>query len=99
MYSPTGIVPPPFFFNEPGTPSLPWEEWIDLYENYLISLNGLDFTPERKKAILLSVLGKEAHRVFKYLPMVLPSTSQPLDVTLRLNLDFNLGLRKKQISY
>ena len=80
-YNSTGIVTPPFFLIDPGQPLVPWEEWIEVFENYLVALNAQEYPAERKKAILLSVLGREGQRIFKYLPnILLPSSQEQLDV-------------------
>ncbi|KAJ1183281.1 hypothetical protein NDU88_000106 [Pleurodeles waltl] len=63
----------------PGVPTLPWEDWIEMLENYIVALDGQGFSSLRKKAILLSTLGCEGQRIFKYLPPSMGPNGQPMD--------------------
>lgn len=72
------VVPPPHFLQDPGNLSIPWEDWHIIFENYLDALDGQHFSAKRKKALLLSTLGKEGQRVFRYLPQALQANGEPL---------------------
>ncbi|KAL1482184.1 hypothetical protein MTO96_033974 [Rhipicephalus appendiculatus] len=48
-----GLVPPPFFLATPGRPPLPWEQWEQMFNVYLVASGAAEFTPARRKAILL----------------------------------------------
>lgn len=72
------VVPPPNFLAQPGPPSIPWEDWIVMFENYLDALDGQDFSAKRKKALLLSTLGKEGQQIFRYLPQALQANGQTM---------------------
>ncbi|KAL1419918.1 hypothetical protein MTO96_004622 [Rhipicephalus appendiculatus] len=49
-----GLAPPPFFLATPGRPPLPWEQWEQMFNVYLVASGTAEFTPERRKAILCS---------------------------------------------
>ena len=73
------ISPPPPFLSEPGmSQSLEWEDWLDIFDNYLMALDGQEFSPACKKALLLNTIGREAQQVFKYLPIALRADGQPM---------------------
>ncbi|KAH7984845.1 hypothetical protein HPB52_024495 [Rhipicephalus sanguineus] len=57
-----GFAPPPFFLATPGRPPLPWEQWEQLFNVYLVASGAAEFTPARRKAILLHCLGPEGQR-------------------------------------
>ena len=59
---------PPQFLPEPGTPVLPWTQWLSAFQNYLLAMDGSSFSAARKKAILLHCLGMEGQRIYDTLP-------------------------------
>ncbi|KAL1426244.1 hypothetical protein MTO96_018369 [Rhipicephalus appendiculatus] len=63
-----GLAPPPFFLATPGRPPLPWEQWEQMFNVYLVASGAAEFTPERRKAILLHCLGPEGQRIYQTLP-------------------------------
>ncbi|KAL1417712.1 hypothetical protein MTO96_026615 [Rhipicephalus appendiculatus] len=52
-----GLAPPPFFLATPGRPPLPWEQWEQMFNVYLVASGAAEFTPERCKAILFALFG------------------------------------------
>ncbi|KAH6919754.1 hypothetical protein HPB50_029259 [Hyalomma asiaticum] len=63
-----GLAPPPFFLATPGRPPLPWEQWEQMFNVYLVESGAAKFAPERRKAILLHCLGAEGQRIYETLP-------------------------------
>ncbi|XP_072143117.1 uncharacterized protein, partial [Dermacentor andersoni] len=63
----TGLAPPPFFLPTPGRPSLPWEQWEQMFNVYLLASGAAAFKPEQRKAILLHCLGAEGQRIYQTL--------------------------------
>nr|XP_054933843.1 uncharacterized protein LOC129387976 [Dermacentor andersoni] len=63
----TGLAPPPFFLPAPGRPSLPWEQWEQMFNVYLLASGAAPFKPEQRKAILLHCLGAEGQRIYQTL--------------------------------
>ena len=61
------LPPPDPFLPLPGDPVIPWKQWKSSFETYLLA-TGLDSaTSERKRAILLHLLGAEGNRIFNTL--------------------------------
>ncbi|XP_065298544.1 uncharacterized protein [Dermacentor albipictus] len=63
----TGLAPPPFFLPTPGRPSLPWKQWEQMFNVYLLTSGAAAFKPEPRKAILLHCLGAEGQRIYQAL--------------------------------
>ncbi|XP_070384417.1 uncharacterized protein, partial [Dermacentor albipictus] len=63
----TGLAPPPFFLPTPGRPSLPWEQWEQMFNVYFLASGAAAFKPEQRKAILLHCLGAEGQRIYQML--------------------------------
>ncbi|KAL1436322.1 hypothetical protein MTO96_049830 [Rhipicephalus appendiculatus] len=63
-----GLAPPPFFLATPGQPPLPWEQWEQMFNVYLVASGAAEFTPARRKAIFLHCLGPEGQRIYQTLP-------------------------------
>nr|XP_050042779.1 uncharacterized protein LOC126539992 [Dermacentor andersoni] len=63
----TGLAPPPYFLPTPGRPSLPWEQWEQMFNVYLLASGAAAFKPEKRKAILLHCLGAEGQRIYQTL--------------------------------
>ncbi|KAH6945931.1 hypothetical protein HPB50_010751 [Hyalomma asiaticum] len=59
-----GLAPPPPFLPVPGRPPVPWPQWHQMFENFLLASGASDFKPERRKALLIHSLGVEGQRVF-----------------------------------
>ncbi|KAH6922494.1 hypothetical protein HPB50_015093 [Hyalomma asiaticum] len=59
-----GLIPPPPFLPVPGRPPVPWPQWHQMFENFLLASGVSDFKPERRKALLIHSLGVEGQRVF-----------------------------------
>lgn len=64
-----GLAPPPPFLPQPGRPPVPWTQWHQIFENYLVASGVSDVPPERRKALLLHSLGVEGQRVSSSLPL------------------------------
>ncbi|KAH7971956.1 hypothetical protein HPB52_004387 [Rhipicephalus sanguineus] len=73
-----GLAPPPFFLATPGRPPLPWEQWEQLSNVYLVASGAAEFTPARRKAILLHCLGPEGQRIYQTLPAGSTAATQPV---------------------
>ncbi|KAL1474865.1 hypothetical protein MTO96_037704 [Rhipicephalus appendiculatus] len=71
-----GLAPPPFFLATPGWPPLPWEQWDQMFNVYLVASGVAEFTPERRKAILSHCLGPEGQRIYQTLPQGRPPQHQ-----------------------
>ncbi|KAL1470166.1 hypothetical protein MTO96_024561 [Rhipicephalus appendiculatus] len=59
-----GIAPPDPFHPTPGHPAQPWSRWDDMFKVYLLASSASEFSPERRKALLLPSLGPEGQRIF-----------------------------------
>ena len=62
-----GLVAPPVFLPEPGSPPIEWSHWIRMFDNYAIAVQSA-LSEERKIALLLSCLGAEGSRIYYSLP-------------------------------
>ena len=71
---------PVSFLPEPGIPKLRWKQWLRTFNSYLLAVDGMEFTPPRKVAILYNCLGSEGQRIFDHLPTMTPSGDQQWDV-------------------
>ncbi|KAM7287662.1 hypothetical protein ISCGN_031353 [Ixodes scapularis] len=63
-----GLKPPPDFLNKPGTPKIPWEQWISLFECFMGASGALQPSPEHRQYLLRHCLGLEGQRIFDTLP-------------------------------
>ncbi|KAH8027998.1 hypothetical protein HPB51_012287 [Rhipicephalus microplus] len=63
-----GLTPPPFFLATPIRPPLPWQQWEQMFNLYLVASVASEFVPGRCKAILLHCLGAEGQRICQTLP-------------------------------
>ncbi|KAH8042650.1 hypothetical protein HPB51_025153 [Rhipicephalus microplus] len=59
-----GIAPPDPFLPTPGRLVQPWFRWHDMFKVYLLASGASEFSPERRKALLLHSLGPEGQRIF-----------------------------------
>ncbi|XP_042148678.1 uncharacterized protein LOC115318873 [Ixodes scapularis] len=55
-------APPPFMLI-PGAPALPWAMWKLIFLNHLDAIDADAFTPRRKRALLIGMLGQEGQRI------------------------------------
>uniref|UniRef100_A0A8C6V5S1 Gypsy retrotransposon integrase-like protein 1 n=1 Tax=Neogobius melanostomus TaxID=47308 RepID=A0A8C6V5S1_9GOBI len=64
------VPPPPAFLPSPGEPTMPFEMWMRMFNNYLLVINatGNSWPEGRKRATLLHCLGTEGQRLFYSLP-------------------------------
>ncbi|KAH8019191.1 hypothetical protein HPB51_017879 [Rhipicephalus microplus] len=62
-----GIAPPDPFLPTPDRPVQPWFRWHDMFKVYLLASSASEFSPERRKALLLHSLGPEGQRIFNTL--------------------------------
>ena len=54
-----GISPPPAFLQSPGEPTVPFEAWIRMFDNYVLALAD-KVEDKRKRALLIHTVGAEA---------------------------------------
>ncbi|KAH8034470.1 hypothetical protein HPB51_024471 [Rhipicephalus microplus] len=66
----TGIAPPDLFLPTLGRPVQPWFRWHDMFKVYLPLSGASEFSPERRKALLLHSLGPEGQRIFNTLSIL-----------------------------
>ncbi|KAJ8034400.1 hypothetical protein HOLleu_21220 [Holothuria leucospilota] len=59
---------PPPFLQSAGVPTVPWKQWISVFETYLLASGGEEYSAERKRAMLLHCIGVEGQRIFQTLP-------------------------------
>ncbi|KAG0445042.1 hypothetical protein HPB47_001674 [Ixodes persulcatus] len=64
----SGLAPPPPILSAPGRPAVAWPQWLRMFETFLLATGASDFTPERRKALLLHSLGLEGQRILFSLP-------------------------------
>ncbi|CAL9696624.1 unnamed protein product [Knipowitschia caucasica] len=64
------VPPPPAFLPSPGEPTMPFEMWMRIFNNYLLVINasGNSWPEGRKRATLLHCLGTEEQCLFYTLP-------------------------------
>ncbi|KAJ1124606.1 hypothetical protein NDU88_003055 [Pleurodeles waltl] len=74
------ICVPPLFLDSPGKPCMKWKGWLRAFENYIVSIDGKGYSPERKKSLLFGLLGKAGQEVFDSLPVYVnpPGATAPL---------------------
>ncbi|KAJ8048227.1 hypothetical protein HOLleu_00459 [Holothuria leucospilota] len=75
------VKPPVSFLPTPGSPSISWTQWKQLFTNYLLAADLTNATPERKQALLLHCVGAEAQRIFYTLPQPVSPTSSTSTTT------------------
>ncbi|KAJ1139149.1 hypothetical protein NDU88_005526 [Pleurodeles waltl] len=75
------ICVPPLFLDSPGKPCMKWKGWLCAFENYIVSIDGKGYSPERKKSLLFGLLGKAGQEVFDSLPVYMnaPGATTPLN--------------------
>ncbi|KAH6944819.1 hypothetical protein HPB50_005364 [Hyalomma asiaticum] len=61
------LQPPPPFLPSPGHPAVPWDQWKQAFQTYMVASGASDLPTERRKAILLTCLGMEGQRIFSTL--------------------------------
>ncbi|KAL1448373.1 hypothetical protein MTO96_044082 [Rhipicephalus appendiculatus] len=71
----SGLAPPPPFLLSPGRPVVPWEQWHRMFHTYLLASGATEFSPERRRAILIHCLGTEGQRIFNTLPATAATTA------------------------
>ncbi|KAH7957813.1 hypothetical protein HPB52_023149 [Rhipicephalus sanguineus] len=64
----SSFAPLPPFLPAQGRPPVPWPQWFRMFETFLLASVASDFTPERRKALLLQSLGIEGQHIFFTLP-------------------------------
>ncbi|XP_049514030.1 uncharacterized protein LOC119431848 [Dermacentor silvarum] len=62
-----GIAPPDPFLPTPGRSVQPWSRWHDMFKVCLVASGASEFSPERRRALLLHSLGPEGQRIFNTL--------------------------------
>ncbi|XP_049269959.1 uncharacterized protein LOC119385471 [Rhipicephalus sanguineus] len=67
-----GLQPPPPFLPSPGHPAVPWDQWKQAFQTYMVASGASELPAERRQAILLTCLGMEGQRIF--------STLKPADL-------------------
>ncbi|XP_075732452.1 uncharacterized protein LOC142775032 [Rhipicephalus microplus] len=85
-----GIAPSDPFLPTPGRPVQPLFRWHDMFNVYLLASGASEFSPERRKALLLHSLGPEGQRMFntlsisQYLVTYKATLAQHFDATCNL---------------
>ncbi|KAJ1096468.1 hypothetical protein NDU88_001608 [Pleurodeles waltl] len=81
MSQTVSICVPPLFLDSPGKPCMKWKCWLRAFENYIVSIDGKGYSPERKKSLLFGLLGKAGQEVFDSLPVYVnpPGATAPLN--------------------
>ncbi|KAL1444915.1 hypothetical protein MTO96_045319 [Rhipicephalus appendiculatus] len=69
----SGLQPPPPFLSSPGHPDIPWEQWIQSFNIYMIASGASDLPAILRKAILLNCSGLEGLRILQ----ILKTTDDP----------------------
>lgn len=62
------ISPPPVFPHSPGVPTVHFDTWMTMFDNYVLALAG-NIEEKRKRALLIHSIGAEAQRIFYMLPV------------------------------
>ncbi|KAJ1095138.1 hypothetical protein NDU88_000308 [Pleurodeles waltl] len=88
------ICVPPLFLDSPGKPCMKWKGWLRAFENYIISIDGQGYNPERKKSLLFGLLGKAGQEVFDSLPVYV----NPHGATAPLN-EYQEAVRRLELQY
>ncbi|KAL1480489.1 hypothetical protein MTO96_050982 [Rhipicephalus appendiculatus] len=71
----SGLAPPTPFLLSPGRPVVPWEQWHGMFETYLLTSGATEFSPERRRAILINCLRIEGQRIFNTPPATAAPTA------------------------
>ncbi|KAJ1144546.1 hypothetical protein NDU88_010844 [Pleurodeles waltl] len=71
-----------------------WKGWLRAFENYIISIDGQGYSPERKKYLLFGLLGKAGQVVFDSLPVYV----NPHGATAPLN-EYQEAVRRLELQY
>ncbi|KAJ1189911.1 hypothetical protein NDU88_006653 [Pleurodeles waltl] len=81
MSQTVSICVPPLFLDSPGKPCMKWKGWLRAFENYIVSIDGKGYSPERKTSLLFGLLGKAGQEVFDSLPVYVnpPGATAPLN--------------------
>lgn len=58
---------PPQFLAVPGEPEMDFEEWLELFNNFVLAVGGEQFSDVRLRAMLLNCVGCEAQRQYNAL--------------------------------
>ncbi|KAJ1115962.1 hypothetical protein NDU88_004182 [Pleurodeles waltl] len=88
------ICVPPLFLDSPSKPCMKWKGWLRAFENYIISIDGQGYSPERKKSLLFGLLGKAGQEVFDSLPVYV----NPHGATAPLN-EYQEAVRRLELQY
>ncbi|KAJ1217368.1 hypothetical protein NDU88_004962 [Pleurodeles waltl] len=94
MFQTGHICVPPLFLDSPGKPCMKWKGWLRAFENYIISIDGQGYSPERKKSLLFGLLGKAGQEVFDSLPVYV----NPHGATAPLN-EYQEAVRRLELQY
>ena len=68
--------PPNIFLHTPGKPALQWKKWLRSFDNYIVAIDGQEFKPEKKKALMFTFLGNAAIDVFDNLKPITAPTEE-----------------------
>ena len=58
------------FLPDPGKPRVPWKDWIRIFNKYMTATNYAELASNRKKAILLHLIGLEGQTVYYFYEMI-----------------------------
>ncbi|KAJ1098927.1 hypothetical protein NDU88_004034 [Pleurodeles waltl] len=88
------ICVPPLFLDSPGKPCMKWKGWLRAFENYIVSIDGQGYSPERKKSLLFGLFGKAGQEVFDSLPVYVNSHG----ATAPMN-EYQEAVRRLELQY
>ncbi len=60
------LSPPPAFLNKPGEPTIPFNAWIRMFDNYVTALSEEDIAEKKKACFAYSLLGYGGTEDFLY---------------------------------
>jgi len=68
---------PPPFLPVAGTPSIPWKQWLKIFQNFLLAIGGENYSVSRKAAWLQTCLGPEGQRIYQSMPPEAKKEGEP----------------------
>ena len=69
-------APAPFLPSAGAEAAVPWPRWVKMFDSFLLAIGGDEYTPARKRAVLLTCLGAEGQRVFDSLPVAVKAEGE-----------------------
>ncbi|KAH6946846.1 hypothetical protein HPB50_015635 [Hyalomma asiaticum] len=59
-----GLQSPPPFLPSPGRPAIPWDQWKQAFETYMVASGATELLAGHRKAIQLTYWRGGGHRIF-----------------------------------